>query len=339
MKNKTLLTSLCLALSATDENTVPEWVELIPAGIQVKGLDGREWINDHPQDVLTHFNELKQAGRDLVFDFEHSTEIKAPMGEQAPASGWGIEMQQREGGSIWAKVNWNEKGANAVSSKEYRYLSPVLIYEKNTRRIVGIQSVALTNKANLLVTALNQQEQLTVETPMDLTKLLAALGLPATATIEDAIKAITDLKAAEETSEGELAVANNRANNPPLDKFVPRGDYDTALNQASAAINKLATIEQQQLAGKIDTAINQALAMGKITPATKDYHVANCQQTGGLERFVAFVATAPEIGGASSLDGRKPREQETALNSEQKTIGALFGNSAEDIAKYGKEAA
>lgn len=335
MKTKTLLTSLCLALSPTENNAVPEWVELIPAGVQVKGLDGREWINDEPQAVLNHFTDLQKAGRDLVFDFEHATELKAPNGDQAPASGWGVALQSRTDGSIWARVDWTDAGSQAIAAREYRYLSPVLIYEKNTRRIVGIQSVALTNKANLLVTALNSQEQPTTETPMDLTELLAVLGLPATATIKDAIKAITDLKAAEETSEGELAIANNRANNPPLDKFVPRGDYDTALNQASAATRKLAEIEQQQLTGQIDTVINQALAAGKITPATKEYHVANCQQAGGLERFKAFVASAPEIAKPSDLDNRRPENQDIALNTEQRTIADAFGNSLEDIKKYG----
>jgi phage I-like protein len=334
MKNKNHLTSLCLVLSQTNDGHVPDWVEVIPAGVNVKGLDGRQWLNDQPQGILNHFTELKQAGRELVFDFEHSTELKAPNGDQAPASGWGVDMQQRDNGSIWVKVDWNELGRNSIAGKEYRYLSPVLIYEKSTNRIVGIQSVALTNKANLLVAALNQQESIT-ETPMDLAKLLAVLGLAATANFEDAIKAINDLKAAEETKEGELVVANNRANNPPLDKFVPRSDYDTALNQASAATRKLAEIEQKQLAGEIETVINHALAAGKITPATKEYHVANCQQAGGLERFKAFVASAPEIGGASGLGDRKPPDQDIALNTEQKAIADVFGNSVEDIKKYG----
>ena len=335
MNKNTLLTSLCIALSPTDGN-VPEWVELIPTGQSVVGLDGRQWLNDKPADILNHFNALKNAGRELVFDVEHSTEIKAPEGEPAPASGWGVELQQRDDGSMWAKVNWTDLGANYIRAKQYRYLSPVLIYEKNTRSIVGIQSVALTNKANLLVTALNQQEITTLQDhPMDLAKLLAVLGLAATASFEDAIKVINDLKAAEETKEGELAVANNRANNPPLDKFVPRADYDTALNSVQAANTKLAAIEQQQLTAQIDTAINHALATGKITPATKEYHVANCQQSGGLERFKAFCASAPSVGDASGLDGKKPPETDTALNAEQKTIAGMFGNSVEDLKKYG----
>lgn len=334
MKNTTLLTSLCLALSQTDDGNVPEWVEVIPAGVHVKGLDGRQWLNDQPQEVLNHFSALKAAGRDLVFDFEHATEIKAPNGEMAPASGWGVAMQQREDGSIWVQVDWNASGKQAIAAKEYRYLSPVLTYEKNTSRIVGIQSVALTNKANLLVSALNQQESPT-ETPMDLAKLLAALGLAATATIDDALAKINELKMAVETAEGELAVANNHAANPPLDKFVPRADYDTALNQVSTVTRKLADIEKAALNSEIETAINHALATGKITPATKDYHVANCQQAGGLERFKAFVATAPELGGASSMEGRKPDSTDSALNHEQKAIADIFGNSAEDLKKYG----
>lgn len=328
-----LLTSLCAELK-TDNGNVPSWVELIPAGLQVKGVDGRQWINDQPQTVLNRFTALKEQGRELVFDFEHSSEHKAPKGDPAPATGWGVEMQQRENGSIWVKVNWTKKGEKAVAEREYRYLSPVLIYEKNSRRIVGIQSVGLTNNPNLLITALNQQNHSeTTEILMELPKEIAsALGLDADDSVESAVTAIKKLK-------GAVATANNRATNPALDKFVPRADYDVALNQTKEANEKLVTIENQGRDSEIETAINQALKDGKITPATKDYHVANCQQEGGLERFKAFVAASPEIAGASNLDGRKPPEQETALNAEQKVVADMFGNSAEDIAKYSGEVA
>ncbi|MDQ7091764.1 MAG: phage protease [Methylococcales bacterium] len=328
-----LLTSLCAELK-TDNGNVPSWVELIPAGLQVKGVDGRQWINDQPQTVLNRFTALKEQGLKLVFDFEHSSEHKAPKGDPAPATGWGVEMQARENSSIWVKVDWTEHGRNAVEKREYRYLSPVLIYEKNTRRIVGIQSVGLTNSPNLLNTALNQQSKHSkTEILMELPKAIAsALGLDAEDSVESAVTAIKKLK-------GDVATANNRATNPALDKFVPRADYDVALNQTKEANEKLVTIEKQGRDSEIETAINQALKDGKITPATKDYHVANCQQEGGLKRFKEFVAAAPEIVAASNLDGKKPPKQDTALNAEQKSVADMFGNSAEDIAKYGTKVA
>jgi len=302
--------------------------------LQVKGVDGRQWINDQPQTVLNRFTALKEQGRELVFDFEHSSEHKAPKGDPAPATGWGVEMQQRDNGSIWVNVNWTKKGEKAIAAREYRYLSPVLIYEKNTRRIVGIQSVGLTNSPNLLITALNQQSKHSkTEILMELPKEIAsALGLDADDSVESAVTAIKKLK-------GDVATANNRATNPALDKFVPVADYQLALNQAKASTDKLAEIEKQALDAEIETAINQALKEGKIAPASKDYHLANCQAEGGLERFKTFAKAAPVIAADSNLDGKKPAEQTTALNAEEKEMASMFGNSAVDIAKYSGEVA
>lgn len=76
-------------------------------------------------------------------------------------------------------------------------------------------------------------------------------------------------------------------------------------------------------------------AGGKITPATVDYHRAQCSQEGGLERFAAFVAAAPAIGDPSGLDGKQAPAGATAMNAEQRQVMEMFGNTPEDIAKYG----
>ncbi|MDN5865739.1 MAG: phage protease, partial [Gammaproteobacteria bacterium] len=151
-----------------------------------------------------------------------------------------------------------------------------------------------------------------------------ALGLDAEADAAAAVTAINSMKSARGT--------------PSLDKFVPRADYDAALNRASAAEHTLAERDEAQLKDEIETAINAALEAGKITPATADYHRAQCAFEGGLERFTAFVKAAPELAGASGLEGKRPDEG-SALNAEDKRVAAIFGNSPDDIQKYGQEAA
>lgn len=164
---------------------------------------------------------------------------------------------------------------------------------------------------------------------MNLAALLAALGLASTASFEDALNHITKIK-------GDLTVALNAANSPPLDKFVPKGDYDLALNRATEAEGKLAAQAKETLETAINSEIDAALQAGKITPATKDYHIAQCRQEGGLERFKAFVAAAPSVAGATGLDG-KQLPHETALNAEAAQVAAMFGNTAEDLKKYGAQ--
>lgn len=306
------------------DGAVPEWIELIPAGQIITGRDGRTWINDRPDIILAAF---AAEGKDLPIDWEHSTELKAPEGEQAPAAAWIKQLESRDGGAIWGRIEWTPKGSESISNKEYRYISPVFRYEIESRRIFRITSAGLTNQPNLYSSALNN-EQSRKENDMDLAKLLARLGLPATATFQDALNRISAINA-------EHATALNQAQNPPLDKFVPRADYETALNRATTAETSLKTRDEAALETAINTEIDQALKDGKITPATKEYHVAQCRQEGGLDRFKDFVKAAPVIMTDSGLDGKKPEGDGVALNAEETKIAGMFGNTAEDIKKYG----
>ena len=335
---------LCVALNAElpADGSVPEWVQLIPPGLDVAGIDGRAWINDTPEAVVGHFLARQaEFGRDLPFDWVHATEIKAPQGEDAPASGWGKEMQVRDGGAIWARVEWTERGRNSITSKEYRYLSPVLIYEKATGRIVGISSVGLTNVPNLNLKALNHALNRGVdpdsinreEQDMLLKALCQALGLGENATQEQALAAVATLK-------NDHATALNQASNPSLDKFVPRADYDGAVSRANNAEQALSTLKQTQLDGEIDTAINAALEAGKITPASVEYHKGQCQSEDGLKRFNAYVESQAVITADTGLDKKTADgDQGLALNAEEAAIAVMFGNSAEDLQKHGQASA
>jgi phage I-like protein len=321
------LNSASLALTAVGINVqvlevsgqAPEWIPLVPAG-QVVGRDGREWVNDSPQLVLDAF---AAGSADLPLDMEHATELKAPQGEPAPAVGWIQELQIRDG-QIWGRVDWTEAGRNAVESKAYRYISPVFVFERASKRVVALTSAALTNRPNLFLQALNGKEN-----SMTLEELLAALGLPKGTTFEAALAHIGKIK-------GDLVTATNAAASPSLDKFVPRADYDAALARATNAEQGLADLNKQAKDKDITAAIDKALAEGKITPATVEYHKAQCAQEGGLERFAEYCKAAPVIGDPSRMDGKRPEDQGKALNAEEQRIAEMFGNSVEDLQKYGK---
>lgn len=308
---------------ATHPGAIPEWVELIPAG-RVQGRDGRGWENGNPQGIIGMF---LNSGRDLPIDLEHATELKATKGEPAPAVGW-VKALENRGGSIWGRVEWNSIGQELVGGKQYRYLSPVILYSKESGEIAGLTSVGLTNRPNLKLTALNHQGEDPKEEGMDLKVLLAAIGVSATATEAEALNAIEKMKS-------DLATAMNSAGQAAdLAKFVPRGDYDAALSRATNAESVLADQKKQALETAINSEIELALKAGKIIPATVDYHKAQCQQDGGLDRFKAYVAAVPAIGGPSGLDGKEPDGQGKALNAEEAQIAAMFGNTVEDIRKY-----
>lgn len=305
---------------------IPEWVELLPAGETVMGRDGRAWRNSNPQSVVDAFTSRNV---DLVIDWEHASEHRAPQGQDAPAAGWVKELAVREG-AVWGRVEWTEKAVAQLQRKEYRYLSPVFLFTRDEHDIVRLTSAGLTNQPNLELTALNQQNHhQTHQEDFPVWKdLLKKLGLPEDATEAQAIAALNQVQA-------DLETAKNREATPSLDKYVPRADFDQAQTRAANAEQKLETLKKEREDEAIDTAINQALEDGKIAPATVDYHKAQCRTEGGLERFKTFVESAPAITGDSGLDGRKTPGADKALNSETLKIAGMMGNSEEDLKKYG----
>ncbi|MDG4475431.1 phage protease [Thiovibrio frasassiensis] len=310
---------------------VPDWIMLLPAGPEIKGRDGRSWLMADA-DARTIIDTFVADKQDLPVDIEHATELKAPKGDSAPAVGWIKELELRDDGSIWGRVEWNNDGGFTVSNRQYRYISPVFRYHKLTKQILRLTSAALTNQPNLALQALNTEGQLEHEEEPAMKKIYAALGLADTATETEALNAITKLQ-------GDLATAANRAETPSLASFVPRADYDTALNRAAKAEQTIADLKKADMETAINTEISAALAAGKITPATVDYHKASCRQEGGLDRFKDFVKAAPTVADDSGLDGKDPdKDKGLALNADQTKIAEMFGNSAEDLKKYGAQA-
>jgi phage I-like protein len=317
---KTLLalnTDLSAAIAIAN-GKAPDWVELIPAGPVVTGRDGRQWLFDEQaqQMVLGLFTA---RSIELPIDWEHATQSRAPNGEEAPAAAWIAELEVRAGG-LWGRVDWTPRGGEQVVAREYRYLSPVFDYEADGGRIVRLVSAGLTNVPNFLLTALNHENP---EFNVKLSPaLLALLGLPEAATEADVLAAATQLKQAANTEKA-----------PNLERFVPRADYETLLSRATNAEQTLATRVKTERESSVNAEIDAALKLGKITPATADYHRAACQEEGGLDRFKAFVTAAPVVGDPSGLDGQHQPQIRTALNAEQQAMCKQLDIDPEQYAK------
>lgn len=318
-----LLLALNLHLS---DGAAPEWTIVIPAGSTAQGHDGREWINDNPQRIVDAF---VAGGRDLPIDINHANEIKAVAGEPAPAQGWMKELQVRDG-AVWARVEWNKEGQEAIQAKHYRYLSPAIYFDKE-RRIQGLKSAGLVNSPNLVgMPALNYQTPThNEEEDMKLSEAIRnALGLNAEATDADAVAAIGSLKSQHQ-------VALNAAQNPPMDKFVPRADYDKQHELATNAQQELDTLKTNGKKAEVESAVDGAIKAGKIAPSSRDYYIANCMQEGGLEQFKQFAEKTPSVFKDTHLDDKKPNGDKLELNAEQDKVNAMMGITAEDIKQFG----
>ncbi len=297
------------ALALAAEGGAPDWVQLLPAGPFIRGRDGRSFGLADPVAVANRFRPP------FAIDWEHAQDLRAPSGEAAPAAAWVEEVQVRNG-QIWGRVDWTERGRAAVAAREYRFLSPAFTFEPATNAVVELVGAGLVNRPNFDMAALNREEHRMTPT------LLTALGLPATAGEPEALTAIAALR-----------TATNAQQTPSLEKFVPRADYDAALNRAVAAEARLSERDKADHQAKVEAAIGGAVKAGKITPASRDFYLATCRTAEGLAEFEKFVAAAPSVFGETDI-GRKEPGPKTALNAEQKAAAVALGIPEAEFAKF-----
>lgn len=312
---------LCIALNA-EEGQAPEWIELIPAGQDVVGFDGRRWTNPDPAAVVAATPVQRRA---LVLDYEHATQARGEQGLEAPAAAWINELQVREGGAIWGRAEWTARARAMVAGREYRFVSPVFAHTTDGR-ITRLLTAALTNFPNLALTALNRSGSTreTKETSLTLAqRLAAALGLDAASATDDAIVSAVETRAA------------NRAT-PDLTSFAPRAELNAALNRATAAEAGLAEMKAAQREADIETALGAAQDAGKIIPASVETWRAMCREEGGLERFTALAATLPVIAGAAETRAAGKVEKAATgfgLTEEERAVCRALGQSEEEFSK------
>ncbi|HFG1697241.1 TPA: phage protease [Vibrio cholerae] len=305
------LTALCFNMANVDAATAGVWLPLIPAGT-FQGIDGRTWNNSNPNAIIQRFTKKRP------FDVEHSTHIKAPNGEPAPAYGWITSLENRNG-EIWGFVEWNAEGREMIEEKKYAFYSPAFGHDKENGFIYTIESAGLTNNPNLNVPALNRQEENEMKLPQ---LILAALGLAETATEQDAVIAINSLKS-------EKDIALNRASNIDLNVAVPKETYQLALNRAETAEKALKAIQDSE----IDALVEDAIKAGKVAPANKEMFLGMCRAEGGIEQFKKFVETAPAIATNSKVTTTQTSVQADELDPEEIALCRKMGVTQEEYLK------
>jgi len=320
-----------LFLSLNIEQGIPGRIMLVPPDKAVKGRDGREWKNTNPKQVALNSTARLPM---LPVDENHSTDLSAPKGGAAPAFGWMKNLCADETGAIWADVEWNEHGRDALAKKEYRFISPVFLCNEK-REIDCILRAALTNSPNLILPALNSER---LENKDDKEKsmnkaVLAALGLPETATEAEALAAVKSLNATKAKAE-----VQTDKSSVDLTAYAPRADLNAMESRALAAEKQLAELAAAQLKKDAEAAVDEAIRGRKLAPASKAEYLALCATKEGLGSFQRIMAASPVVIGTETQapEGAPPGSQ-VSLNSEEAAIAKAAGKTPEEYAKL-KEA-
>jgi len=328
-----------LFLSLNFEGTLPSSIELIPAGDVIQGRDGRKWKKSDPQKVI--LNSMTRLSR-LVIDENHATDLAAPKGGSSPAMGWMTNLRTREGGSIWADVEWTKRGSQAVLNKEYSFISPVFLHD-DQGEITVVLRAGLTNSPNLQLPALNAEhgsdgkpEKNNTEVSMN-KELCAALGLSENATEAEVIAAVKALNAAKSGA----VQTQTDTSKVDLAAYAPRADLNAMEARAVAAEKQLADLNAAKIKQEAETAVDEAIRNRKIAPASRAEYLALCSTKEGLESFRKIVAASPAIISTETQapEGAPSNSGTVALNAEEKEMAKAMGYTEDEYKKIiGKEA-
>jgi len=308
--------------------SVPTEIKLLPSG-KFKAKDGRPhglsgWLmNDQSAGALLSACASQQDN--YLIDYDHQTLYSKTNGQQAPAAGWFSALQWRSDDGLYAtNVEWTAAATQAIESKEYRYISPVLTFNPSTGEVTGLLMAALVNYPALdglndLAAAhfhVSLQQDITMDQDELLERLRYLLNLPTLATLDEVLAELEKLKTListpEDTTQGLAAYLSAQthrieelsAHLPDVSSFVPvevmQGEY--------AAL--LATVQGD----KIRQMIEPALADGRLLPAQKVW--AEKLGSTDLAALTTYLDTARPIAALSGL-------QTNGIGPDDRTISAF----------------
>ncbi|MCX5497319.1 hypothetical protein OSH11_21660 [Kaistia dalseonensis] len=257
--------------------TAPEWVHLVPAGT-FTGIDGRgPYTVADPAAVIAE----SMRAQKLAIDENHAIDLSAPEGRPSPARGWIVAMEAR-GDGIWGRVEWTGAGSALMADQAYRGISPALVVEKATNRVVAIARASLVNEPNLPLTSLHHRSQ-----NMDLlAQLRAALGLASDAPEATVVAAVTAGQTAISTHAaqlGDIAAAAGLAKDIKPAELVVQlqsrakdtTDVATLRTTVVALQTQLDTVLQSAARTNAERVIDEAIKAGKVgLKPLRDHYIA-----------------------------------------------------------------
>lgn len=270
-----VLEASALVMAADSESTpasqsqVPDRILVVPWG-EVRSAAGT-FLAD--AEALTEtVAEFEEHGTDLPIDYEHQSlggSYSSPTG-LAPAAGWikslkqlaptatpGSDQATSGVAGLWAEVTWTDAARDRLANRHYRYLSPVALVRRSDRRLVGLHSVALTNKPAIvgMKPVVNQRS-------------------PA-----DALKPNID--------------AGEQIELTALRKSLAMDEMSDAATVLAAALTCIRTLKNDAAMRCAGDRVSEATAAGKLTPAQREWALALVLRD--PSGFDAWFASAPRV--------------------------------------------
>lgn len=117
---------------------------VLPEGdIEFANWEGTYRVDaDTARVAIDAFNE---QGVDVPIDYGHWT-LEEEKGGEPKAVGWITALKYEKGKGLFADVKLSDDAQSKIKGEEVKYVSPVARFNKETKSLTGIHSLALTNK-------------------------------------------------------------------------------------------------------------------------------------------------------------------------------------------------
>ena len=299
--------------------------QVLPAG-NFAARDGRpgpgkHWtISDTAGPVLAAQLSVIAAKTPISIDYEHQTLLAATNGQPAPAAGWMVGFEWRAGEGLFAKVNWTPRAKAFIDGNEYRYISPVILYDA-LGNVTGLHNAALVSTPAILgmdaveaalSAGFNRATHLThhPKAPiMDLAVLIALLCMAPTSSLVDVTAHLTALMAKPLLPAAlcaQLGLQTNADEAAALAALTKKlGTPDAAtLQMVQALQTEVATLSAQANGRVVQEIVDGAITAHKLLPAQRAWAL----QLGAADiaQLNAYIAATPPIPGrAGQVFGRQ----------------------------------
>lgn len=298
-------------------------------------------------------NKMSAQKNPILIDYEHQSLTANELGHPAPAAGWvsTSSLEWHQDGFYAVSDNiFTQRAAAMIGADEYRYLSPVFIYDKTTGQPIDILSIGLTNtpaidnmKAITLAAAMASITT-TQGNAMELSELMERLcylfNLPLTTTPEemkvelDKVKtmlgadtattgtaAATSLLNFIQAKDSQIAALTLAAERPDPERFVP-----VAVLTAMQGLAKQSTDDGKKQAVAALISANPT----KIIPAAEQWATdLGLKDISLLEQYLA--ATPPIAALSTRQSASVVVDDADNLTAEELAVCRAVGISADDF--------
>lgn len=350
-----IATLLATALALSADQAASGRAQLLPAG-KFAARDGRpgpgkHWtITDAAGAKLADALSAIAAKTPISIDYEHQSILAATNGQPAPAAGWMVGFEWQPGAGLFAKVNWTARALGLIQADEYRYISPVILYDAqgnvtglhnaalvSTPAIVGMDAVQAALAAAFPESVPRQtarqpaHQPVTKESTVDLIILATMLGLAATANVQDvtaALQALIARPALPATLCAQLGLQTNADETAALAALTKKlGTPDAATLAAMQAMQaQVVALSAKVNDRAVAEVVDAAIAADKLNPGMRDWALnLGRNDLAALNAYVAAAMPIPGLRG--QVKGREldPASKTDTLTPTQALLAARMG--------------